>query len=54
MKFLGELYIDFPGSGLDRWVLFGITFGKMEITATSKNKQTGQIYNTTFKFNLDD
>jgi uncharacterized protein YlaN (UPF0358 family) len=54
VKPLGELNVDIPGYGLDRVVLFGITFGKMEITATSKNKQTGQSYKTTFKFNLDD
>ena len=54
MKFLGKLSTDLPGSGLDRYVLFGITFGKMEITVTSKNKQTGQSYKATFKFNLDD
>ena len=54
MKLLGELCINFPGSGLDRRVLFGMTFGKMEITATSKDQQTGQSYKATFKFNLDD
>ena len=53
MNLLGELRIDLPGSGLDRPVLFGISFGKMEITAASKNKQTGQSYKTTLKFNLD-
>ncbi|RIA82727.1 hypothetical protein C1645_880884 [Glomus cerebriforme] len=54
MKLLGKLHIDLPGSGLDRSVLFGITFGKMEIIATSKDKQTGQSYKATFNFNLDD
>ena len=54
MKLLGKLHIDLPGSGLDRSVLLGLTFGKMEITATSKDQQTGQSYKTTFKFNLDD
>ncbi|PKC69846.1 hypothetical protein RhiirA1_117194 [Rhizophagus irregularis] len=54
MKLLGKLYIDLPGSGLDRPVLFGMTFGQMEITATSKNELTGKFYKTTFKFNLDD
>ena len=54
MKLLGTLNIDLPGSGLDRPLLFGLTFGKMEITATSKNKLTGQSYRNTFKFNLDD
>ena len=54
MKLLGTLSIDLPGSGLDRPVLFGLTFGQMEIIATSKNKLTGQSYKATFKFNLDD
>ncbi|CAG8579921.1 14377_t:CDS:2 [Funneliformis caledonium] len=54
MKLLGKLHIELPGSGLDRPVLFGMTFGKMEITATSKNKLTGQSYKATFKLNLDD
>lgn len=53
MKLLGEFTVDLPGSGIDRSVLFGMTFGKMEIIATAKNKQTGQSYKTTFKFNLD-
>jgi hypothetical protein len=54
VKLLGKLRIYLPGSGLDRCVLFGLTFGKMEITATSKNEQTGQSYKATFKFNLED
>ena len=54
MKLLGKLHIDLPDSGLNRPVLFGITFGKMEITATSKDEQTGQRYGATFKFNLED
>ena len=54
MILLGTLSIDLPGSGLDRPVLFGLTFGQMEIVATSRNEQTGQSYRTTFKFNLDD
>src|SRR3954452_16342560 len=54
VKLLGKLQIDLPGSGLDRRVLFGLTFGKMEIYVTSKNQQTGQSYKTTFKFDLDD
>ncbi|CAB4437265.1 unnamed protein product [Rhizophagus irregularis] len=54
MKLLGDFSIDLPGSGIDRSVLLGITFGKMEIIATAKNKQTGQSYKTTFKFNFDD
>ncbi|RIA82729.1 hypothetical protein C1645_809500 [Glomus cerebriforme] len=54
MNLLGGLCFDLPGSGLNRSVLFGMTFGKMEIIATSKDKQTGQSYKTTFKYNLDD
>jgi hypothetical protein len=54
MKLLGELHIDLPGSGFDRKVLFGLSFGKMEITATSRNEKTGQNYKTTFKFSLED
>ncbi|GBB85957.1 hypothetical protein RclHR1_01240008 [Rhizophagus clarus] len=53
MKFLGKLHIDLPGSGLNRPVLFGITFGNMEITATSKNELTGQSYKAIFKYNSD-
>ncbi|CAG8579865.1 14374_t:CDS:2 [Funneliformis caledonium] len=41
MKFLGKLRVDLPGSGLNRPVLFGLTFGQMEFVATSKNKLTG-------------
>ncbi|CAI2191099.1 6328_t:CDS:2 [Funneliformis geosporum] len=54
MKFLGKLHVDLPGSGLNRPVLFGLTFGQMEFVATSKNKLTGQIFKTTFKYNLED
>ncbi|CAB4491863.1 unnamed protein product [Rhizophagus irregularis] len=54
MKLLGNLIVDFPGEGFNRRILFGLTFGKMEITATSKDKQTGQSYKSTFKFDLED
>ena len=54
MKILGRIIVDFPGSGFDRRILFGLTFGKMEIAATSRDKQTGQNYRNTFKFNFDD
>ncbi|CAG8504980.1 9395_t:CDS:2 [Funneliformis mosseae] len=54
MKLLGKLHADLPGSGLNRPVLFGLTFGQMEFVATSKNKLTGQSYRTTFKYNLED
>jgi hypothetical protein len=50
VKPLGNLHIDLPGSGLDRPVLFGLTFGQMEITVTSKNKLTGQNYKASFKY----
>ncbi|CAB5381359.1 unnamed protein product [Rhizophagus irregularis] len=51
---LGDLIVDLPGEGFNRRILFGLTFGKMEIIATSRDKQTGQSYRTTFKFNLDE
>ncbi|RIA82722.1 hypothetical protein C1645_834918 [Glomus cerebriforme] len=54
MKHLGTLIADLPGSGLDRSILFGMTFGKMEIIATSKDEQTGKNYKATFTINLDD
>ncbi len=54
MKFLGNLIADFPGEGFNRRIIFGLTFGRIEITATSKDKQTGQSYKTTFKFNFED
>src|SRR2546423_13210502 len=41
VKFLGKLTVDLPGSGLDR-LLFGFTFGQMEITVTAKNENSGQ------------
>ncbi|PKY60852.1 hypothetical protein RhiirA4_449747 [Rhizophagus irregularis] len=53
MKLLGKLIVNLPGSGLHRRILFGLTFGKMELIATSKNKLTGQSDITTFNFNLD-
>ncbi|RIA82732.1 hypothetical protein C1645_834929 [Glomus cerebriforme] len=54
MKLLGKFRIDLPGSGLNRSVSLGLTFGRMEIIATSKDKQTGQSYKTTFKYSLND
>jgi hypothetical protein len=53
MRLLGKLHIDLPGSGLNRRALLQLTFGKMEITATSKNEQNGQSYKATFNFNFD-
>ncbi|CAB4437275.1 unnamed protein product [Rhizophagus irregularis] len=54
MELLGKFHTDLPGSGTDRNVKLGITFGKMEIIATAKNMQTGQSYRTTFKFDFND
>lgn len=54
MKLFGKLHIDIPGSGLDRHITLGLTFGQMEIIATSRNQLTGQSYKATFKFNFDD
>jgi hypothetical protein len=51
---LGDLIVDLAGEGFKRRIIFGLTFGKMEIIATSRDKQTGQSYRTTFKFNLDE
>lgn len=53
MELLGKFHTDLPGSGTDRNVKLGITFGKMEIIATARNMQTGQSYRTTFKFDFD-
>ncbi|GES97225.1 hypothetical protein GLOIN_2v1783264 [Rhizophagus clarus] len=51
VELLGELHIDLPGSDLDRYVLFGMTFGKIEIDATSKNKQICQSYKLLLNLN---
>ncbi|RIA79989.1 hypothetical protein C1645_793456 [Glomus cerebriforme] len=50
MEFLGNLLISLPDVhlGKSRRVLFALTFGRMEITATAKNKLNGQNYQTTF------
>jgi len=55
MKKLGALKIKTNDShlGLDRPIEFSLTFGKMEIKATAKNKNTGKIYKeTTFELDL--
>ncbi|PKC02014.1 hypothetical protein RhiirA5_425843 [Rhizophagus irregularis] len=54
MEFLGNLLITLPDIhlGLERRVLFGLTFGRMEIIATAKNKQNGQNYQTTLKLDI--
>ncbi|CAG8573501.1 84_t:CDS:2, partial [Dentiscutata erythropus] len=51
MNPLGKLRIDLPDAhlGLQRPILFGLCFGKMEITAFAKNKTNGQHYQTTFE-----
>ncbi|KAF0513862.1 actin-like ATPase domain-containing protein [Gigaspora margarita] len=51
MNSLGKLRIDLPDThlGLERPILFGLCFGKMEITAFAKNKTNGQYYQTTFE-----
>jgi len=49
MKLLGALKIRKHDnhSGLNHPIEFSLTFGKMEIKATAKNKRTGKIYNET-------
>jgi molecular chaperone DnaK (HSP70) len=54
MEELGSLIISLPDVhlGKDRLVLFGLTFGRMEITATARNKLNGQNYQTTLKLDI--
>lgn len=55
MKLLGTLRIKTPDThlGLSRPVEFSLTFAKMEIKATAKNKRNGKIYDeTTFELDL--
>jgi len=52
MKILGNLSVDLPGTGLDK-LLFGFTFGQMEITVTVKNETNGQIFETKFELSDD-
>ncbi|PKK77239.1 actin-like ATPase domain-containing protein [Rhizophagus irregularis] len=54
MKKLGNLIISLPDVhlGKDRLVLFGLIFGRMEMTATAKNKLNGQNYQTTFALDI--
>ncbi|CAG8703407.1 12099_t:CDS:2 [Dentiscutata erythropus] len=56
MKFLGELRINSPNTslGVERPVLFSLRFGKMEIDAIAIDQTTDQVYNTTFKLELDE
>jgi hypothetical protein len=53
MEKLGNLLISFPDvhSGR-RPILFGLTFGRMEITATAKNEFSGQNYQTILKLEI--
>ncbi|EXX75864.1 hypothetical protein RirG_038140 [Rhizophagus irregularis DAOM 197198w] len=54
MEKLGNLFISLPDIylGKNRPVLFGLTFGRMEITATAKNQLNGQNYQTTLKLDI--
>ncbi|PKY56643.1 actin-like ATPase domain-containing protein [Rhizophagus irregularis] len=54
MEKLGNLLITLPdvNLGLNRPVLFGLTFGRMEIIATAKNQLNGQNYQTTLKLDI--
>ncbi|PKC12223.1 actin-like ATPase domain-containing protein [Rhizophagus irregularis] len=54
MEKLGSLIISLPDVhlGKNRPVLFGLTFGQMEITATAKNKRNGQNYQTTLELDI--
>ncbi|CAG8557441.1 193_t:CDS:2 [Acaulospora colombiana] len=55
MRLLGTLSIDLPDThlGLNRPVLYTLSFGQMEINCAAKNQITGDIYNTTFALDLD-
>lgn len=55
MKLLGTLRINTPDThyGLNRQIEFSLTFAKMEIKATAKNKRNGIIYDeTTFELDI--
>ncbi|GBB95725.1 hypothetical protein RclHR1_00260030 [Rhizophagus clarus] len=54
MEKLGNLLISLPDVhlGKNRPILFGLTFGRMEITATAKNQLNGQNYQTTLKLDI--
>jgi molecular chaperone DnaK (HSP70) len=54
MEKLGSLSVSLPDVhlGIDRPILFGLTFGRMEITATAKNKHNGQNYQATLKLDI--
>ncbi|RIA82246.1 hypothetical protein C1645_881134 [Glomus cerebriforme] len=54
MELLGNLLISLPDVhlGRNRPVLFALTFGQMEVTATAKNQLNGQNYQTTLKLDI--
>jgi molecular chaperone DnaK (HSP70) len=54
MKKLGTLIISLPDVhlGKNRRVIFALTFGRMEITATTTNQLNGQNYQTTLKLDI--
>ncbi|RIA87528.1 hypothetical protein C1645_284817 [Glomus cerebriforme] len=55
VKLLGKLTINLPDIhlGLDRPLIFGLSFGKMEIKGTARNATNGQSYLTTFEVNIE-
>ncbi|GBC10503.1 hypothetical protein RclHR1_00970004 [Rhizophagus clarus] len=53
MRLLGKLVVNLPGSGLLDRLLFGFTFGQMEITVSVKNETNGQNYITKLKMETD-
>ncbi|CAG8541400.1 8297_t:CDS:2 [Ambispora gerdemannii] len=54
VRLLGTLKIDLPDVhlGTNRPIEYTLTFGKMEIEATAKNKKTGQLYTSTFDLDM--
>ncbi|CAG8562891.1 uncharacterized protein OCT59_009882 [Rhizophagus irregularis] len=53
MEKLESLLISLPDVHYGRRpILFGLTFGRMEITASAKNQLNGQNYQTTLKFDI--
>ncbi|CAG8562945.1 7176_t:CDS:2 [Rhizophagus irregularis] len=54
MEKLGSLSISLPDVqlGIDRPIEFGLTFGRMEITATAKNNRNGQNYQATLTLDI--
>ncbi|RIA85207.1 hypothetical protein C1645_831139 [Glomus cerebriforme] len=55
MKLLGVINIDLPDVHLDnRSIIFGLTFGQMEITAFARNQLNGQKHIATFSYPIGD